>query len=100
MVAAVKKFYEKHSCLPVPGAIPDMKAESDVYVKLQRIYKNKAQKDAREVFDTVKSMPGGDRAEFADIELFCKNARFIKLINAAQGTKSLDALLGMPVNSG
>ncbi|KXJ95214.1 ThiF family protein [Microdochium bolleyi] len=93
VVAAVKQFYEKHGCLPVPGAIPDMKAESDVYVKLQRVYKNKAQKDAREIFDTVKSMPGGGRAEYADIELFCKNARFVRLINAAQEAKGLDAIL-------
>ncbi|KAH7035676.1 ThiF family protein [Microdochium trichocladiopsis] len=94
VVAAVKRFYEKNGCLPVPGAIPDMKAESDVYVKLQRIYKNKAQKDAREVFEAVKSMPGGERAEFADVELFCKNARFVRLINATANNKGLDSLIG------
>jgi len=93
VVAAVKKFFEKHNCLPVPGAIPDMKAESDVYVKLQRLYKNKAQQDAREVFETVRAMPGGDCAELADVELFCKNARFVRLINAASDNKSLDALI-------
>ncbi|EMR66273.1 putative nedd8-activating enzyme e1 regulatory subunit protein [Eutypa lata UCREL1] len=86
---AVKIFYEKHGCLPLPGALPDMKAQSSVYVKLQSLYKTKARKDAQEVFETVKGLPGGEHADFTEVELFCKNARFVKLINAAGGNREL-----------
>ncbi len=79
---AVKQFYEKHQCLPLPGKVPDMKAESKVYVRLQTIYKNKARKDAAEVLAAVQAMPGGNRIDPAEVSLFCKNAAFVKLINA------------------
>ena len=60
-----------------------MKAQSDVYVRLQNLYKTKARQDAREVLATVQSMEGGADVESAEVELFCTNARFIKLINGS-----------------
>lgn len=36
---AIHQFYEKHGQLPLPGAVPDMKARSDTYIQLQNIYK-------------------------------------------------------------
>jgi amyloid beta precursor protein binding protein 1 len=36
---AVHQFYEKNDQLPLPGAVPDMKARSDTYIQLQNIYK-------------------------------------------------------------
>ncbi|RKU45825.1 hypothetical protein DL546_006471 [Coniochaeta pulveracea] len=82
---AVKKFYEKHRCLPVPGNVPDMKAESEVYIKLQNIYKAKARQDAAEVLKMVQAVPGGRDVDPAEVGLFCKNAAFVKLINASAG---------------
>ncbi|KAL1837639.1 hypothetical protein VTJ49DRAFT_3559 [Mycothermus thermophilus] len=82
---AVKQFYEKHKCLPLPGKLPDMKAQSKVYVQLQNIYKAKARKDAAEILETVRAAPGGDRVDAAEVELFCKNAAFVKLVNATGG---------------
>ncbi|GAB1319022.1 NEDD8-activating enzyme E1 regulatory subunit [Madurella fahalii] len=79
---AVRKFYEKHQCLPLPGKVPDMKAQSKVYVQLQSIYKAKARKDAAEVLELVRAMPGGQHVDPAEVDLFCKNAAFVKLINA------------------
>ncbi|KAI0482113.1 hypothetical protein GGR56DRAFT_171059 [Xylariaceae sp. FL0804] len=79
---AVKDFYEKHGCLPLSGSLPDMKARSSVYVKLQSIYKAKARKDAQEVLDMVRGNPGGGSIDPTEVEMFCKNARFVKLINA------------------
>ncbi|RYO86251.1 hypothetical protein DL766_000284 [Monosporascus sp. MC13-8B] len=89
IVAAIKTFYQKHGCLPLPGTLPDMKAQSNVYVKLQSIYKAKARKDAHEVFEAVKAMPGGEHVDFVEVEGFCKNARFAKLINAAESNRTL-----------
>lgn len=81
---AVKQFYEKHGCLPLPGNVPDMKAQSKVYIQLQNIYKTKARKDVSEVLDTVQRSPGGEDIEPSEVELFCKNAAFVKLVNTEE----------------
>lgn len=92
---AVKQFYEKHNELPLTGALPDMKAHSDVYIKLQSLYKDKARQDALEVSATVRGLAGGQKIDLAEIELFCKNARFIKLVNASDGEKlGLEQVIG------
>ncbi|KAH0496606.1 hypothetical protein TgHK011_003957 [Trichoderma gracile] len=78
---AMKQFYAEHQRLPVAGGLPDMKAESSVYIKLQNIYKDKARQDANDVLARVQKIPGGENIDLVEVELFCKNARFIKLIN-------------------
>ncbi|KAI1329120.1 hypothetical protein F5Y16DRAFT_112564 [Xylariaceae sp. FL0255] len=82
IAGAIKLFYQKHGCLPVPGSLPDMKARSSVYVKLQTLYKEKARSDAQEVLELARTSPGGEHVDPTEVELFCKNARFVKLINA------------------
>ncbi|KAJ2898235.1 hypothetical protein MKZ38_004061 [Zalerion maritima] len=91
IAAAIKAFYEKHQRLPVPGSVPDMKAQSDVYVRLQRIYKDQAQRDANEVMDIARcTMPGmGEGIDMEEVEMFCKNAAFAKLINSADKDPNL-----------
>ncbi|KAI1307812.1 hypothetical protein F5Y03DRAFT_117182 [Xylaria venustula] len=86
---AVSIFYQRHECLPLPGSLPDMKAQSSVYVKLQSLYKEKARRDAREVLEIVKASPGGEHVDQTEVDLFCKNARFVKLINAKPGGSDL-----------
>lgn len=72
-----------------------MKAQSSVYIKLQNLYKDKARSDAKEVLANVRSTPGGEDVDPAEIELFCTNARFIKLINGADGgAKTLPQITG------
>ncbi len=65
-----------------------MKAQSKVYIQLQGIYKAKARKDAAEILQIVQATPGGERVDPAEVDLFCKNAAFVKLINATGGTGS------------
>jgi hypothetical protein len=65
-----------------------MKAQSKVYIQLQGIYKAKARKDAAEILQIVQAAPGGERVDPAEVDLFCKNAAFVKLINATGGTGS------------
>lgn len=77
---AVKRFYAKHGVLPLPGSVPDMKAESQVYVRLQSIYKNKARQDVAEVIASIRAHAHGDRVTTEEVETYCKNAAFIKLI--------------------
>ncbi|KAF3767481.1 hypothetical protein M406DRAFT_39084 [Cryphonectria parasitica EP155] len=78
---AVKRFHEKHGSLPLPGNVPDMKAQSKVYIQLQNIYKNRARRDVAEVLETVRQSPGGENVDPDEVELFCKNAAFVKLVN-------------------
>ncbi|KAI4867912.1 hypothetical protein F4820DRAFT_467054 [Hypoxylon rubiginosum] len=89
---AIEAFYRKHGCLPLPGALPDMKAQSNVYVKLQTIYKEKARRDAQEVLETARVIAGGKDVDPAEVDLFCKNARFVKLINATPKSEDLDVI--------
>ncbi|KAF4952659.1 hypothetical protein FGADI_6549 [Fusarium gaditjirri] len=91
---AVKRFYDKHGRLPVPGGLPDMKAQSNVYIKLQNIYKERARQDVGQVLETARGLPGGQHVDPEQVELFCKNAPFIKLINAPEDkTTNLDKLV-------
>lgn len=77
---AVKGFYAKHGVLPLPGSVPDMKAESQVYIELQNIYKKKAREDVAEITATVRAHPNGSTVTAEEVETYCKNAAFIKLI--------------------
>jgi amyloid beta precursor protein binding protein 1 len=59
-----------------------MKAQSKVYIQLQGIYKAKARKDAAEILQIAQAAPGGEHVDPAEVDLFCRNAAFVKLINA------------------
>lgn len=81
---AIRNFHSSHSALPLPGALPDMKAQSADYIQLQNIYKAKARKDLSEVVQDVRSVEKqlGRRSaiEEKEIEAFCKGAAFVKLV--------------------
>ena len=84
---AVQKFYEKHDQLPLPGAVPDMKARSNTYVELQNIYKTKARSDVAEVLATVRVLeessqrnPSMPEIDAKEVELFCKGAAHISMV--------------------
>jgi amyloid beta precursor protein binding protein 1 len=80
---AVKQFYAKSGELPLPGSVPDMKAKSSTYVQLQNLYKVKARKDAGEILEIVRAHPRGNEIDSAEVDTFCKNAAFIKLIHGS-----------------
>ena len=60
-----------------------MKAQSTVYIQLQNLYKAKARQDAAEVLDIIQAHPRGKEIDVVEVETFCKNAAFIKLIHGA-----------------
>ena len=81
---AIHEFFLKHGELPLPGALPDMKAQSADYVKLQNIYKAKARKDIAEISETIRLIEkrlNRKAVEDREIEAFCKGAAFVKLIH-------------------
>jgi amyloid beta precursor protein binding protein 1 len=81
---AIGMFYTKYNVLPVPGSVPDMKARSADYIQLQNVYKSKARKDLAEVVASVRFLERNANRSIAidekDIEAFCKNAAYIKLV--------------------
>lgn len=99
---AIKTFYSKHSVLPLPGSLPDMKARSADYISLQNIYKSKARVDVAEVLETVRSSEDilkRDKFYFpkpvpeTEVEQFCKNAAHVKVLS---GRPLIHARLGDP----
>lgn len=97
---AIQKFHTAHNgLLPLPGALPDMKAQSSDYIQLQNIYKAKARSDLAEVTRTIRNSEQelGKKTpiEQAEIEAFCKGAQFVKLfhgrpIRVAKCTAEID----------
>jgi amyloid beta precursor protein binding protein 1 len=84
---AVQQFHQKHGQLPLPGAVPDMKARSNTYIELQNIYKTKARQDVAEVLATVRALeqstlrlPSLPFIEEKEVELFCKGAAHISMV--------------------
>ena len=78
---AIKQFYDKHKVLPLPGSLPDMKAKSADYIKLQNIYKTKARADVAEVVEILRGVLGAGRTvPIVEVEAFCKNASNIKIV--------------------
>ena len=82
--SAIRKFYARHAILPLPGAVPDMKAQSADYISLQNIYKTKARADISEVASSIRSLESSllrkEPIDEKEIEAFCKGAAFVKLV--------------------
>ncbi|XP_040926017.1 NEDD8-activating enzyme E1 regulatory subunit isoform X2 [Betta splendens] len=87
MLRAVKEFVhnEGNGNLPVRGTIPDMIADSQKYINLQNVYREKALQDAAAVSKHVENLlksvgkPPESISE-KDIKLFCKNASFLRVV--------------------
>lgn len=87
IAAAIKTFYESHGVLPLPGSLPDMKARSADYIKLQNIYKSKARRDVEEVTQCVRGLESriakSSPAPVEEVEVFCKNAAHVKVLEGS-----------------
>ncbi|MCJ1472373.1 hypothetical protein MMC13_001020 [Lambiella insularis] len=84
---ALQMFHEAHNVLPLSGALPDMKAQSVDYIRLQNIYRFKARQDLAEVTghvrDLEKRLQPQSSVDEREIEAFCKGAAFVKLIRGS-----------------
>ncbi|RDW29703.1 hypothetical protein B0I72DRAFT_19128 [Yarrowia lipolytica] len=81
LVEALKDFVAETGTFPLSGTIPDFKAYTKDYVDIQRVYKDKANKD----LSRFKEIVATKVVEVPEtvIEEFSKNSRFIHL---ARGT--------------
>ncbi|KAI9016001.1 hypothetical protein DFJ74DRAFT_679151 [Hyaloraphidium curvatum] len=84
---AVRDFVanEGAGLLPLPGVVPDMKADTAKYVAMQTIYRQKAREDTERVVSRVQQLLQEigrpvDAVPVDEIERFCKNSAFLKVI--------------------
>ncbi|CAN8070647.1 unnamed protein product [Agarophyton chilense] len=89
VMAALRQFVQESGRLPVRGSLPDMTADTESYIAIQRIFSEKADKDAKRVFQFVQRI-AEERATDLDIDetsvkSFCKNVHSIRVLS----TKSL-----------
>lgn len=87
MLRAVKEFVhnEGNGSLPVRGTIPDMIADSQKFINLQNVYREKAMQDAAAVSKHVEYLlqsigKSPENISEKDIKLFCKNASFLRVV--------------------
>ncbi|XP_053305125.1 NEDD8-activating enzyme E1 regulatory subunit [Spea bombifrons] len=87
LARAVKEFVamEGNGNFPVRGTIPDMIADSDKFIKLQNVYREKAKKDSAAVENYVSKFlqSVGKPPECIpekDIRLFCRNCAFLRVV--------------------
>lgn len=86
MVAALRAFVEDRGVLPLSGALPDMKATSAHYVKLQAVYRDQARADLarfEQLLDAAAAQAHVSRSDVADddtVRSFVKHAAFLQLV--------------------
>lgn len=87
LVRALREFVHQEGggLLPLRGSIPDMIADSQRFISLQNVYREKALQDAAVVAQHVETLlqslgkPSESISE-QDIRLFCKNAAFLRVV--------------------
>lgn len=87
LVKALKEFVNSdgEGCLPVRGVIPDMTSDTQNYVKLQNIYKEKAEEDAHAIFLRIQEIlsklgKSPNSITEQDVRVFCKNAHCLRVL--------------------
>ncbi len=93
IACAINDFHNTHNgLLPLPGTLPDMKAQSADYIHLQTLYKQKATTDIAEVTANIKSHNPPHEIPPAEIAEFCKNAAHVKLIRGRKISPPSDTI--------
>ncbi|KAK2529913.1 hypothetical protein Q9233_006298 [Columba guinea] len=87
LARAVKEFVanEGQGSLPVRGTIPDMIADSNKFIKLQNVYREKAKKDiaavgnhAAKLLQSLGKAP--ESISERELKLFCSNSAFLRVV--------------------
>uniref|UniRef100_A0A3B3VE77 NEDD8-activating enzyme E1 regulatory subunit n=1 Tax=Poecilia latipinna TaxID=48699 RepID=A0A3B3VE77_9TELE len=81
MLRAVKEFVHSEGSgnLPVRGTIPDMIADSQKFINLQNIYREKALQDAAAVTKHVENLLQSV-GKVSHMSKLCKNAAFLRVV--------------------
>ena len=83
LIRALSEFVEHEGVgqLPLPGIVPDMKADTESFVALQKLYRDKAAKDAEKFFQILDKLtkPLGRTIARDLASRFCKGSSFVSL---------------------
>ena len=82
MARALRDFVETEGQLPLVGTVPDMKADTESYVRLQTIYRSTSQSQIRWIYQRVSQICSQINREidFEEVERFCKHAAHLKVL--------------------
>merc|ERR1719290_857809 len=85
---ALREFVAKENRLPVSGVIPDMFSDSERYIKLQNIYREKASLDAEAVYRRVQQTLDSlgkpqDSIPENEVKRFCKESASLRLLRGS-----------------
>ena len=113
LAAALRRFVAAHGVLPLPGAVPDMKASSQRFVALQHVYRTKAREDLdafSALVDDVLAAAHLSRAAVGiaddDVRTFVRHAGALHVVGArtwadrlrAPAAEAITAAFDDPVN--
>jgi len=81
---ALREFVGRENRLPVSGVIPDMFSDSERFIKLQNLYRDKAGQDAemiqRKVQQVLESLGrSSETITETEIKRFCREARYLRV---------------------
>jgi len=81
---ALREFVNREGRLPVSGTVPDMFSDSERYIQLQGIYKEKAREDmeqvGRKVAQVLESLGrSAESIQEAEVRRFCKESRNLRV---------------------
>lgn len=99
MCGALREFMAANNGqLPVRGVLPDMIADSDKYISLQTVYRDKAAKDAEDILGRSQQLLKqaglqGLTILENDVKLFCKESHNLRLI---RGYPMFEELASIP----
>ena len=76
---------DQNKLLPLRGSLPDMFSDSERYIKLQSIYRDKAKLDMDTLMNYVSESCsnlgcGNGRLLERDVKRFCRNAYFLRVV--------------------
>eukprot|EP00178_Gracilaria_changii_P027573 TRINITY_DN88_c0_g1_i5.p2 TRINITY_DN88_c0_g1~~TRINITY_DN88_c0_g1_i5.p2 ORF type:complete len:683 (-),score=139.36 TRINITY_DN88_c0_g1_i5:9008-10849(-) len=94
LAAALRQFVHEAGRLPVRGSLPDMTADTESFIALQRLYTDKARSDADRVLHFVQRI-AEERAVELDVDeafvrSFCKNAHSIRVLSTRSISEELN----------
>ncbi|KAI8609685.1 amyloid beta precursor protein-binding protein 1 [Chytriomyces sp. MP71] len=97
LAAAVTRFVEEEGQLPLAGVVPDMKADTESFVRLQTLYRDRAHRDAARVAILAAGLGVGVIVPgVEEVARFCKNVRHVQVVR----TSSVESEYGSVVSGG
>lgn len=83
-VRGLRDFYEEFNLLPLSGVIPDMESQTDQYIKLKEIFKEKHQTDKQMLLTLISKYTDGAQINDNFLSTFTKNCKFMTCINGSK----------------